>query len=236
MLVTLTCFGVAFGDELGHAIFDGDTDKVAALLKTHPDLAVTTNTLGATPLDIAVIGRQLKVIQLLLVNGANPNAKDSLGDTPLLTAVMFDFDSANVVEMLLTNKADVDATNNKGDTPLHFAAMLGRYNPAKVLLDYKADVNAKDNEGNTPLHFAANRGDRRVVDLLLENGANVNARDSAGHTPLYSAVPLICTNELEELIKENRVVTNSPGSNSPLILHDNRTEVAKLLLKHGGHE
>ena len=55
----------------------------------------------------------LPLVQLLLENGANPNIKNSVGDTALTYAAMNNYD---IVELLLNNGANPLIKNNDGQT------------------------------------------------------------------------------------------------------------------------
>lgn len=50
------------------------------------DLGVTDE-FGRTPLHNAILGKQLRVVQILLSRGANIQVQDERGDTPIHTAV-----------------------------------------------------------------------------------------------------------------------------------------------------
>jgi ankyrin repeat protein len=120
-----------------------------------------------------------------LENGAEVNAQDEKGETPLHCACWFGHDA--IVSMLFKKGANVNAKTNGGETPLHFASINGSKDVASLLLENCADVDAQDNEMATPLHTATFFGHDAVVSLLLQNGANVNAQRNDGDTPLHKA-------------------------------------------------
>ena len=78
-------------------------------------------------------------MKLLLEYGADKEAKDKDGWTPLI------FASANgkteVVKLLLEYGADKDAKDNTGDNPLRLASWKGRTEVVKILLEYGANIN-----------------------------------------------------------------------------------------------
>ena len=122
--------------------------------------------------------------------GADPNARDGNGATPLHNAAAFS-ENAAVVVALLDAGADPNAPNIAGLTPLHWKALRRDANAAIVaaLLDGGADPNARDHTGDTPLHMVLRSGRSPVVVVaLLDAGADPNARDpSDGATPLHTA-------------------------------------------------
>ena len=58
------------------------------------------------------------VVEWLLDHGAEVNAKDKNGDTPLHFAAFFGH--RDVAELLLANQAEINAKDSNGVTPLHF--------------------------------------------------------------------------------------------------------------------
>ena len=131
----------------------------------------------------------------LLIDGAEVNAKDKDGETPLHRVVegaaLYNApEFLEVVKLLIDNGAEVNAENNDGETPLILAAQQDTRSAAeveKLLIDNGAEVNAKDKDGNTPLHFAAVFGAAELVKWLIDNGAEVNAENNDGDTPLEAA-------------------------------------------------
>jgi ankyrin repeat protein len=176
---------VAFGGEIDDAARNGDLEKVKTLLKDHPDLVSSKDSIGQTPLHWAAVGGHKDVVELLLANKADVNAKANNGVTPLHWAAVRGH--KDVAELLLASKANVDAKANNGVTPLHWAAVGGHKDVAELLLVHGAEVNAKYSDGYTPLHYAAANGHKDVAELLLANQAEVNATDEQSQTPLHLA-------------------------------------------------
>jgi ankyrin repeat protein/uncharacterized membrane protein YgcG len=111
-----------------------------------------------------------EVVEILLQNGADPNAWDHQGVTPLHIAASMG--NTPVVALLLRKGADANSRTVKGSTPLHIAAGGdGDYlEIIRLLLDNRADINATV-EGLTPLRIAEKRGHEQVITLLRERGA-----------------------------------------------------------------
>lgn len=66
---------------------NGDLRMVKALIKRNPNLVFSKDDRGATPLFWAAFYGHLDVVEFLLANGADVNARDDHGETPLTTAV-----------------------------------------------------------------------------------------------------------------------------------------------------
>jgi ankyrin repeat protein len=136
-----------------------------------------------------------ETIRYLIDKGADIDARNGDGDTPLLLAASYG--NVEMVKLLLAKGADVNAVDapeairvKNGPialgnfTPLLYAAAYGGYDTVKILLDAGAKVNAQDVRGMTPLMLAigTDRPDVSVVRLLLERGADANVKSKAGET------------------------------------------------------
>ncbi|MFP3024501.1 MAG: ankyrin repeat domain-containing protein, partial [Wolbachia sp.] len=143
---------------------------------------------GSNPISLSLhsAARENKVIEAedLLKKGADINAKDDKGWTPLHEAASKG--SLELARLFVKERADVNAKNNKGWTPLHEAVQSGHSNIVEFLIDTNGtDIEAKsNNEKNTPLHVAANTGQLGIVNLLANKKANVNAVNKYGKKPL----------------------------------------------------
>jgi ankyrin repeat protein/mono/diheme cytochrome c family protein len=137
----------------------------------------------AADLVTAIRNGDAQAISRLLGNGADVNARDAEGNTPLILASFYA--SPQCVALLIDKHADVNAANKAGATPLIRAATC--YEKSRLLVTAGANVRVRTALGNTPLILAARRaGNSRTVQLLLQRGANATERNDAGIGPVLS--------------------------------------------------
>jgi uncharacterized protein len=171
---------------LMEAARQGNLETVRALFAAKADPNVQEGKGGQTALMWAVSNRQPAVVDELVREGANVNARSKTGFTALMFAAQQgDADSARV---LLAAKANPNEVIKKsGATPLIIASATGQPEVVSLLLDNGADPNAVDANGFTSLHHAVRDSDYGldaaakatsvlIVKALLAHGANPNAR------------------------------------------------------------
>ena len=158
----------------------------------------TYNIWVETPLHRAVFDGNKALVEQLIAQGSDVNAKGHEGKRPLHYASFRGHKT--VVELLIAHGANVNVKNKQGRTPLHRAAFKGHHAVAELLIAHGANVNARRKDGRTPLHRAAFQGHKAVAELLIAHGANVNTRSKDGNTPLLDAA-LNSHNNMVEILK-----------------------------------
>lgn len=114
-------------------------------------------------------------VEQILNAGADLDAKDEYGNTPLHKAANYGWVEA--VRVLL----------ELGRTALMLAAFFDRDQVILLLVGADADVEAKDDGGKTALRMAAGKNHLCAVRVLVKSGANIDARDEHDETPLSVA-------------------------------------------------
>jgi ankyrin repeat protein len=173
-------------EEFHEAAKRGQVKPLSALLSANRMGLEKRDKYQRTLLHSAARYGALSVIQYLIEEGADLNAKDESGNTPLHLAALHCHDKA--AELIIQANPDINALNEDGDSPLFLATVYGTPKTLGLLLSKKADKNIKDKQGNTLLHIAAVRGNIEKVREILKSGLGIETTNGAGETPLLSAV------------------------------------------------
>ena len=166
-----------------NAARQGDAARVEALLQEG-------HSGDSRSLDAALLAASLQghadVVRVVLGHGAQVNARDSRGQSPLYLASWKGHRTA--AETLLDGGAEVDAREQNGWTPLMIGSAEGFSNIVEFLLERGANPNLRNVYGRTALHYAAMYGYSNIVERLLTHGADAAIREEeSGETPAMVA-------------------------------------------------
>ncbi len=128
---------------------------------------------GETALLIVTNRRDATWLGFLIGKGANVNAADDRGRTPLAVAVSLGWREG--VTLLLEQKANPDTSNDAGETPLIFAVHRKDADMVKALLEAGANPNRADNSGRNARDYAALEARGSSLANLVEEYAKKNA-------------------------------------------------------------
>ena len=138
-----------------------------------------------------------KRVMVLMLRGADPNARNAKRQTALHVALSQE--SERALKSLLEHPGlDVNAINQAGETPLMLAALKGRVDWAESLLARGALVNEP---GWNALHYAASGPSPDLVSWLLAKGAEIDALSPNGTTALMMAAGYGPLTSVERLLK-----------------------------------
>jgi ankyrin repeat protein len=129
-------------------------DKVTDALNVPGTQIVNTkdSSTGQSALHIVTARRDRVWMEFLVAKGANVNARDFKGTTPLVLAVDLGF--LEGVDFLISVGARVDEPNDTGETPLISAVHRKDLALVRMLLKAKANPDRADNSGRSARDYA----------------------------------------------------------------------------------
>ncbi|MCZ0933449.1 MAG: ankyrin repeat domain-containing protein [Oligoflexia bacterium] len=223
---------------------NADQSLISFLLKQRADVnAVITDygyEGGFTPLHLASNEGNLKIVALLLENGADVNAGKGTIGVPLRYASM----SLKISKALIDAGADVNSKDSSGYTPLH---QVGTIKVAELLLKHGANINAETKDDSFDRTFGYNTPcdsvtSEEVKKFLKEQGGFcwkftflhqlvMNNNDRAVIHRLKKQAGFINSLLKRKSRRELHARENKYG-NTPLHFAEN-LGIAKALIKHG---
>ncbi len=249
------------------AAYLGDYETALSLLDDDPNLVNSgylqsvmlpsgelehRDTEWATPLCYAIVGGNIRIVELIISRGAiiEPHSK-------LLLDHAVSTDRVDIVKLLFGNGADlskapriyddnsdmsvllkshgvpskdINAPDKMGWPPLPYACRGDKgEHPEKVLslLELGADIDVRSSKGKTALHCVAKAGFLKVINVLMENGANIDAVDNNGETPLYEAIRSTIKNREKQRAALEALLTKGANPNA-----ENRRGLTPLQAAH----
>jgi ankyrin repeat protein len=240
----LTVVPYAYGsDALGSAARTGDWTTVRSILDggARNAAADMPDVDGSRPLHWAVRADQVEIAKLLLQSGADANAQNRLGVTPLYLAAVNG--NPAMIAALVKAGADVNQVDKTGESILMTASRTGDAESVRVLLEAGANPSFAEAQLQlTPLMLAAHGGHHEIVRHLLKHGADLSARTRAGTAPA-PRLPCVdrtgCGSHGVGIVRgglpEHGSRAPIPGAMTPLMYasREGHVEVARLLLDAG---
>ncbi|KAH9515745.1 hypothetical protein Btru_011887 [Bulinus truncatus] len=167
-----------FGSTLYSDVFKQNYDLEGYIAEAPVSINTQVLVKKITALHLAASERSLQMVQILLKLGADVNAADEAGKTPL-----------------------VECLDQRGERNTIASSAFDIYQVSKVLLQAGANVNVRstiryserrsmaNDDTLSPLHLSAGIGSKDVVELLLNNGANpCQLSGDIGKIPLQFAL------------------------------------------------
>ncbi|XP_013386274.1 ankyrin repeat and KH domain-containing protein mask isoform X2 [Lingula anatina] len=139
--------------DLKHAVKEGMYERVRKALNSQKQYNLEQpDQMGMTLVMLAAAKGFDDLVELLVINGANMNAKAKTGNTPL----MFAAENGHLctVAVLLALGAHINIQNGSQETALIKATKKGHNQIVKMLLENGADFSAENATGNTALKYA----------------------------------------------------------------------------------
>ncbi len=168
-------------EDFFRAIRAGDVDSLRHLCVNPVNIK---DRLDTTPLHYAALYGNAESVRILLEHGADVNARNKSGATPLIYGA-YNFDKTR---LLVEKGADVNAKSTGDMTPLLVAVSIHGNTPTvRYLIEKGADVKAIGPLGSDALQTAAIKGDTEMVRLLLKKGCDPQKKDMGGFTAFLNA-------------------------------------------------
>ena len=225
------------------AVMRGELSIVKPLLKkvvptSEGGVDAMQDSEGRSLLHFAVASNVQNIAKhLLKKHKADPNVKDSNGQTPLSAACENGF--AEMIALLCQYNADVNLADNEGRTPLHWVAVNADQDSLEVLFQQEGlDFDAQDESGKTSLAYAAYQGHGNVVMRLCEAGAAVNTVDNDSVSPLHWAASEGYTEIVQILLNRdaysNYMDQENKSTAFDYAVMNGQEEIAELIAEYGG--
>lgn len=230
--------------QLSRAISTGDLDRVKEFVEKGWDpnsrftdtesFPCSEHYEGGTVLHFLALNQEhyrekVEFLKYLVSKGADINARDNCGRTPLYVAVENLMKNGDMSEVFVSLGADVNLADNEGISPLHLACMNACAGGlVDFLIEHGADVNAKNKRGFTPLDYTYDDHDK--THILLNKGAE------SGETHRDQLIQAVIQNDLKKLEALSEVGANlmtRDGTGRTLLHFTTKAEIAAFLISKG---
>ena len=203
-----------FADNTGNnsfhlSILSRDIDTVKLILKySEKTIIINSRTnIGKTPLHYAVNLQEIKIVNLLLDNGANINLQDYEHEYNILHYAI-NFGSKELVAFCLNNNIDINRQDIFGNTALHYSVIEGNNEILNMIIEQKqVNCNLWNIEGKLPLHlffkYSSNLK-KEILDFLIKN-TNLNIQDNDYESCLHLICELNIWEKYEDILSKKKL-------------------------------
>ncbi len=203
------------------------------------------DTNGETFLTLAVMHSHMPIFNALLYAGANVDAVNRRGETPLYLAIYEhssdcffkrqpQIEHIIIINTLIQAGANFDTQSDPGrNTPLIIAASDGDAEVFNILIRAGAKLDPQNSRGFTALICAVLHGDTNLAKALIQAGANLEIVDQYGRTALMWAAENGHIDIANALIQGGANVTSPKFGQTALTLANKKghTEIAFSILR-----
>lgn len=204
------------------------------------------DTYGDTVLHTAtMLQAGASVIKTLTAGGADINARNKEGVTPLAIAIQskdiqtikyltesganihtqdthgnsplsLAFELDNDIFEAILNKTNCNSQDSEGNTPLHIALLKkAPIGKLKYIIGLTQDVNIRNRDGNSPLFIAAVQNRKDIGEILLEKGAEIFSTNMENNSPLRLA--LRDGGSLQDWLITSKTIKTTDGSGNTVL-------------------
>ena len=193
----------------------------------------------------AMISVPGETLSLLTMNGADINARNKEGVTPLEIAIkkndvqsarFFTSYGANIhtqdtygaspltlalagsSEILeaVVNSSNALSQDSDGNTPLHIALLKDApLTKVQYIISLTNDVNVRNRDGNSPLFIAVLKNRQKVGEILLSKGADIFAANTNNNSPLRLALKY--GGSVQDWLVTSKTIVEKDGSGNSVL-------------------
>lgn len=119
---------------------------------------------GLTPIMLATMYNQIKMVSILLKHGADCNIAKNNGITPLMAAAHFGYEE---LVSILIPFSKLNEQDEYGNTALSYAVKSDHNNISQALIDCGVDIGVKNIYGEDILEMVAFKNNRELISILM---------------------------------------------------------------------
>lgn len=217
---------------LHYAVELNDYGIIKKIINTKPNLEYK-DSLGRTPLHLAVFLGYINIAMLLIEHGASVKTYDN-NQSSLLHTICQHGDN-QFLDMLLSMELDINATDVNGMPPIFYAAIFNQAITVLFLLKRNADDDTILENGNNILLVASAHGSKDVIEALIDMGFDINFTNYQNETALHVAIKSRDLNTILSLLKHG--IDTNINSKNGTVLHEavaiNSPEIISFLMLYG---